>query len=799
MADAFTSTKSMIDTLLGVSNTQEYFDKIIHVTLLKSVTNTQPVAVMSIDTTKTQNATSASRFISSVTSAAAQIAAAASGTVGLSKNNLTDEQIAYIEEQEATRGTAAKNITRFGIYSGKSHTEYTVENDLDSENGFGEIKSSIVAPTETISISSDGTDIYEMSQRSYSRFWTRPAFRKQLKNITENSSFLIQYTNEQGAVEYFHMSPLTENLAYRDDYFITEAITIKCPDYGIKPTIAVTVNEIPGSSCYKLILKIYNLDLPVDIRTIKQLRVTMGYRTHSTLKTYDCPVFTSYIESPNPDGVTVFECLCVGNTHVFSVNGPIIIRYLGGKITIAEFISKIAAVLGLTDENCLLNETSDSKGFNSLQMSLNKMETYAESGQSLIQWAQEIIQQRIAVSLGFVAGARNGAEAEYPVVCMRVFNGKLVTFCINAPNNDVKTDWTKIPVLDSVKGAVFSGPVLTLNTLWIPEIYPGSIFKCDISIFNGAGTPNNITLSALGIGASVGSTQGLYRVITMSVVFSTNGSDNEMQLLAVPLHYMMDQATEEQQTRITFDQYLTDAMDLYVNEKAKICELGTADVDAEEVSTVTESEEVSEETVEETTTETLETTELTDEQKTQKEAQVTSEYVDKINTLFSLTLPSDISYGTLTMTRLDSIPQMCGKLYNWNTLLHVYTLSTGEYCWQLTEPENGISPYYVMRRQLNAVPDCFWVLVSLKTHELSKSDSNYADLDILKNPGSTYPGKKLAFPIFTSLTQLKACRKIFATARDLYDIVTFPLFAPWQKSWNNLITFLNLGESAADE
>lgn len=345
------------------------------------------------------------------------------------------------------------------------------------------------------------------------------------------------------------------------EYTVTNRISIKCPRQGRKPGISFSVNLLQGMNCYEMTLKICNLNLDVDIRKITRVEVKAGYRTEGFTQTFNCPVFSSYIESPNPDGVTVFKCLAVGTTNVFTESRPFSIHYLGGSVTVGKTIEAVSLGVGLTPRNLLLPE------YNDLEIKMTAMNTVAENASALIDWLRKVVTQRIALADG-----ERGTDGDPQVIVQQDTNRNLFVYCANRKNVEDKNGITT-PVLDAVKGASFNGVALTVKAAWNPTITPGTTFIMKPSIINGANLPN--VLSEYDYGNEE-SRSYKYRCITASISFSTTGSENEMSILAIPIKYM-DTDTSSDPSVVTIEKM---AQTLYNRYKVKVkyeISLGSAD------------------------------------------------------------------------------------------------------------------------------------------------------------------------------------------------------------------------------
>ena len=98
------------------------------------------------------------------------------------------------------------------------------------------------------------------------------------------------------------------------------------------------------------------------------------------------------------------------------------------------------------------------------------------------------------------------------------------------------------------------------------------------NVYNGANLPNTLAEAQYGNGnKKQDSLQHLYRCVTCSISFSTNGDENEMLIMAVPLIYMEDSAYKNLEFVDTFDKFITTALSTYNTRGGKDVFYGKAD------------------------------------------------------------------------------------------------------------------------------------------------------------------------------------------------------------------------------
>lgn len=599
------------------------------------------------------------------------------------------------------------------------------------------------------------------------------------------------YVNDHGTYKKFHVDFLanvpkkdanasTSHVSYSAEVYkavpitrvVKDVVSIKCPEGGMKPSIAFSTNLIPGQHCYKLQLKITNLELTMDVRKIKNVRIKAGYRTQGFTEVFTCPVFSSYIESPNPDGVTVFECLCVGRTTSFTENRPYTFAYLGGKTTIFGLIKAVADGMNLTAESKLLDpylefnkdgtpvidsETGKQKvnpGYNGLEISVPKMDTYAENGTAVLEWLRKVIQQRIASAEGAPLNNQDGYKYSQPYVMVQVNNGTLFVYMLNRRNSDTSQQSTTVVSLDQVKGATFNGVALTVKALWNPRLNPGDVFQMKPNIINGANLPNTLDVSAYGNekqydsqGNLIGN-QYLYRCVTMSIAFSTNGSENEMSILALPIKYI-DEVKDFGTTTIqSMREFALSVSQNYDTTGSGHIEIGNGD-----------------------TGETTETTEA-------KKEKVVTTNVNKmfdqdILKLFGTTRSYQIQAG-------DNLSTLASSWFNSENSPEGPSICAFD-----IYPTTGLVQKSILWPIIAVLTYRYWKDAGQKSGNLNA----YENMEHLSEPDLIRIGNYLVIPTIENIDQLKQCKDIFKYAADAYES-THPNYQRYVREWRRLYKYL---------
>ena len=295
----------------------------------------------------------------------------------------------------------------------------------------------------------------------------------------------------------------------------TQVLEINCTDSGLKPDMSLSINLLPGQNCYGATLKIKNFNLDaIDIRNWDRMVITAGYRTGPKV-VYNCPIFSSYMESPNPDGVTVFEGLTVGIAEDILTDRYIIVKFVQEEMTLERLIRDVAK--GISPNITVVIALGDE--YTRQKLIITKQEVYAQNGMAVLNWLQEFVSSIVYEMSGGVT-----------TVLTQLIDGKLSVIAINGKNKSPAI-YDNIVNLDMVTGATFAGTALTVVAPWNPSLRPGDLFFMPPQFINGAKLPNNINLS------DYRNEENLYRAITMSVEFATTDSTNKMSILAVPAQW----------------------------------------------------------------------------------------------------------------------------------------------------------------------------------------------------------------------------------------------------------------------
>lgn len=300
---------------------------------------------------------------------------------------------------------------------------------------------------------------------------------------------------------------------------VANVLYIETTNSGLKPDMSLTISLLPGQNCYNAVLKVRNLNLAdTDIRTWTRMTITAGYRNGPKVS-YSCPIFASYIEEPNPDGITVFEGITVGTADNILNNRYMEIIFHQEEIRLIDLVNDVAK--GVSPNIAV--ECSIDDDIMNTTIHMSKQTVYAQNGAAVLSWLQTTVSQ-------FIQNISTQGGGTPVSAFVELVDNTLYVIALNGPN--------KIPVrkesiisLDMVSGATFNGTALTVIAPWNPSLQPGGLFYMPPEFINGSKLPN--ILSA----ADYRNNDNLYRALTISVSFATVENTNKMEILAVPAQY----------------------------------------------------------------------------------------------------------------------------------------------------------------------------------------------------------------------------------------------------------------------
>jgi hypothetical protein len=299
----------------------------------------------------------------------------------------------------------------------------------------------------------------------------------------------------------------------------SDTLTIAATPSGLKPDISLAISLLPGQNCYNAILKIRNLNIDViSIRDYTRMEITAGYRTGKKVK-FICPIFTSYIEAPNPDGITTFEGITVG-TAEDTINTQFIeIQFKQNKMSLSDLIHQMAPAIS---PNLSVNIMIDDQIMKE-EITISKQTVYSQNGLAVLNWLQSTVS-------AFVEAISLQKYGEKTSIFMQLVDNELEVIALNGPNK--MTDRVRSIVnLDMVSGATFNGTALTVEAPWNPDLRPGGLFYMPPEFIYGSKLPNVLPTG------DYRNDENLYRALTMSIAFGSVENTNKMTVLAVPAQW----------------------------------------------------------------------------------------------------------------------------------------------------------------------------------------------------------------------------------------------------------------------
>jgi hypothetical protein len=316
----------------------------------------------------------------------------------------------------------------------------------------------------------------------------------------------------------------------------TNKVKIYTPEYGVKPYITVNATFLPNMRTTQVSVSIKNLEFDVNINTFSYMRIRMGYFNGPSVM-FRGVIINSYIESPNPNGNTVFQMLDAGMFGDL-LNPKYIYLSFFGKTSWLEALKESCTALGL-----IIDVRGLTDAYNDVPM-INAIKTKRlKSAKELIAYFSETAKAAFYV-FGLTA----------PTITL---TGENVVVSVIG---NIGTGKFPLPALDQVKSVSFTGGGIMIKAPYNPLISPMRNFYIDPAYFKGrfnaqnirpldnrlfnpandgtndglitgvTGSDNgNTLLYDKGLGAS---RDGVYQCLTLNVQFDTYNM-NEMQVTGV--------------------------------------------------------------------------------------------------------------------------------------------------------------------------------------------------------------------------------------------------------------------------
>lgn len=255
---------------------------------------------------------------------------------------------------------------------------------------------------------------------------------------------------------------------------------LKCPRSGRKPNIHISALLTGTSTVSAFTVKVRNLYID-NTQEFGSIKVVAGYE-HSTAVAFLGSIQTIYQEEPGPESSVVIQCT-VGSWRKWTEDT--VELEMDEKYTISDALSKISNIAGF-------NAPIIGPGLSS----------YSPT---------KLLHQ------GSVSDAIHIIREQFPDVLIMYLDNRLYAWKNDGDNGmpTIKLDSMKTPpqAIAGENGLSW----VNITSMWDPEVKPGSTVEFNSGYYK----------SKLRSSASATSTMS---VVSMSISFSTVGSDNQMVL-----------------------------------------------------------------------------------------------------------------------------------------------------------------------------------------------------------------------------------------------------------------------------
>lgn len=304
---------------------------------------------------------------------------------------------------------------------------------------------------------------------------------------------------------------------------LTKPLLIQYRPGGVKPDITMTLTELPGNACYQVEIRLRNMSMNTKkLRDYVSMEITAGYYGVSKLQSgeftkFSCAIYSSYVESPNPDGVTVLVGLVVGNVEGMMTAYPVTIKIQDKKVKMLDLVKQVVQRV-----------SSGGLGGYTLNWCLDKNIQYElptdrpaiitrSNGWAALMWLQATLFEY-------------GYNVLHTPIFMTVFHNYITVFDLTDKVPLSKYKEIGITNVEAVTKASFTGPKLEVIAPWIPSLLPGSVFYMPATYYQAPLIPLEFLPNTI-------DKADLYYVIKMDVKFGTVGNTNQMHITAIPVMY----------------------------------------------------------------------------------------------------------------------------------------------------------------------------------------------------------------------------------------------------------------------
>ena len=254
---------------------------------------------------------------------------------------------------------------------------------------------------------------------------------------------------------------------------------------GVKPDVRVTYKRLPGEFAANFSVSIKNLMDTIDTTMFPYIRVEMGYKIGGMVVLVG-EVFNFFTESPNPNGITTFQCV-VG--HLLTAIGvEKTITFSTETVPFGTFCKQTFALYGFS-----VNLKSLPGDWANVTVPVNKG-TYT--------FASVIDVQNQVNAMANDLRARKALSALSAFI-----SNKQIEF--NSPTSNIPDGF--LNELKIVSAVTKSASHVVITAPVQPEILLANYFKMDLTFYKG-----KIANIASGVGAN-----GVFKTISTTVNFST--------------------------------------------------------------------------------------------------------------------------------------------------------------------------------------------------------------------------------------------------------------------------------------
>lgn len=310
-----------------------------------------------------------------------------------------------------------------------------------------------------------------------------------IKQKLFNKFIDLEFTKEHVVV-----NPLTGR-----ERVITPKISFLCPSTGIKPNITISGRMLPDNRVNELSIRVVNFTEDIDLEVYKYIGIRAGYR-NGPYKYITGQIRNCFIEKPNPEGVTVFECV-IGDLETKNYEKEIVFSFLkGGDILFSQLFSTVAEACDMTLNMSVPKEWQSEKckiagktyTFKSISTCITWLKSLADSH----------CRNKKLPALTFSYTGEDGLT----------INGTVK----NTTNVGMET-----VILDQISSAIYWGGFMTIKAPWNPLVTTTTKIQMPSTFFRGRMGSMYVTRS---------STE--FTVNTVEFVFSTR-EENSMTIKAV--------------------------------------------------------------------------------------------------------------------------------------------------------------------------------------------------------------------------------------------------------------------------